>query len=860
LEKCPDVILFLDRTGRIVYCSRTFLKLTGIKDPARIIGRSYEEVYAHFRDEQFVIQSRDRFHRVKSGFETITENAQIDFSGRGNPRNYSVDSTPIRDAEGRFDGALVIYHDITEFLRTEAEERARAMFDATPLACTFWDASGDLVDCNQEALNLFGVPTREEFCRRFPEFSPALQADGGFSRERIAQNFLDTCRDGSKKFSWLHRSAAGQWLPCFVHMVKVNFRDGYRVIGYTRDMRDIQELEDRQRESDERNQELEVQTRAAQVASDAKSRFLASMSHEIRTPMNAIIGMSDLMRTDNLDETQRSFFSDIKKMSKTLLQIINDILDISKIEVGKMELYPVHFSLRELYDNLCSMNRFSAESKDLEFRYSFAAGVPQVIYSDDVRIRQILTNLLNTAVKYTHEGSIEFTVGRTEREGKDHLVFTVKDTGVGIKKEDFPKLFGNFQQLNEGENRGIMGTGLGLAITKNLVDMMKGEIRFDSEYGKGSVFAVYLPLVEGDPARVERKSIGSRFIATEDTKVLVVDDSRINLKVALAFLATHEIHAETAESGEEAVEKVRRNFYDLIFMDHMMPGMDGIETVRRIRALGDGEGAGDASSRFRTVPIIALTANAISGSRERFLAAGMNDFISKPIDAADINMKLIKWLKPERIARFESSPAGHSEKNRESGAVIDRQTGLRQAGGDTALYEQLCASFLTDHGDDFTKIRDTLNAGDLSGAHRIAHTLKSVAGLIGAGQLRRTAREIEGSLGRENVEDARKQIQFLGQDLEAVKAVLGPAAAKPGAEQPAADGTQTLVLCDQLLPLLKSGSTRSLDLLKEHRGTLMSLDGKGEILVKQIEDFEFSAALETLHEIRRSVSAGAGEG
>jgi signal transduction histidine kinase/DNA-binding NarL/FixJ family response regulator/HPt (histidine-containing phosphotransfer) domain-containing protein len=744
--------------------------------------------------------------------------------------------------------------------RSEADERIRAMFDATPLACTFWDAEGNLVDCNQEALNLFEVPAKEEFCRRFPEFSPALQADGSFSRERITQNFWDTIREGVKKFSWLHRSASGRWLPCFVHMVRINFRDGYRVLGYTRDMRDIQELQDRRRESDERNRELEVQTRAAQVASEAKSRFLASMSHEIRTPMNAIIGMSDLMRTDNLDETQKSFFEDIKKMSRTLLQIINDILDISKIEMGKMELYPVHFDLRELYDNLCSMNRFSAESKNLEFRQSFDAVVPRIIYGDDVRIRQILINLLNNAVKYTREGFVEFTVGRTEREGKDHLVFTVRDSGIGIRKEDFPRLFGNFQQLGGGENRGIMGTGLGLAITKNLTDMMKGEIRFDSEYGTGSVFTVCLPLVKGDPERVERKGIKSRFIAAADTKVLVVDDSRINLKVALAFLAAHGIRADTAESGEEAVEKVRRVSYDLVLMDHMMPGMDGIETTRRIRALANGEeggkrdGSAAGASRFATLPVIALTANAVSGSRERLLAAGMNDFISKPIDASDLNAKLIKWLKPERIVRFELAK-GDSRSGPETDAVIDRQAGIRRAGGDETLYGQICASFLRDHGGDFAGIRDALEAGDLSGAHRLAHTLKSVAGLIGAGPLRRTAMELEESLVRENVEDARGQLKFLERNLEAVKAELG-SPASGGESRTEGEELPLSVLCDRLFPLLKSGNTLSLDLVKKHRGTLMSLDGKGGILVQQIENFEFPAALATLEEIHRSAGAG----
>jgi CheY-like chemotaxis protein len=292
----------------------------------------------------------------------------------------------------------------------------------------------------------------------------------------------------------------------------------------------------------------------------------------------------------------------------------------------------------------------------------------------------------------------------------------------------------------------------------------------------------------------------------------------------------------------------------------MMPGMDGVETTRRIRALAGVEDAGrpDGSaagpSRFTTLPVIALTANAVSGSRERLLAAGMDDFISKPVDARDLNARLIKWLKPERIARFELA-AGDFRNGPETGAVIDRQEGLQRAGGDKTLYDQLCASFLRDHGGDFAGIRDALDAGDLSGAHRLAHTLKSVAGLIGAGPLRRTAGGIEESLVRENMEDAREQLEFLERDLEAVKAELGPPASG-GEPRPAAEDMPLSSFCDRLLPLLKSGSTLALDLVREHRGTLLPLDRKGEILVQQIEDFEFSAALATLNEIRPPAGEG----
>jgi PAS domain S-box-containing protein len=844
LENSLDIILLLDGEGRIIYCSRLFLKLTGIQDFSRVIGKTFEEVYSFLGDPQFLERARKRFLRIKSGLHTVTENISVDFSGQGRPRNYSIDNIPLTDKDGAFDGALVICHDITDLLRAEADERTQAMFNAVPLACTFWDAGGNLADCNQEALKLFEVPAKEEFCRRFDEFSPALQPDGSFSRLKIKENFHETCKTGSKRFRWLHRSASGVLLPCYVNLVRVSFPDGFRVLGYTRDLREIQELEDKQRE-------LEVQTRAAQVASEEKSKFLASISHEIRTPMNAIIGMSDLMRTDNLDETQKVFFDDIRMMSKTLLQLINDILDISKIEAGKMRLTPVHFNLAELYGNICSLNRFSAEIKDLEFRSSFAADVPQVIYGDDVRIRQILTNILNNAVKYTREGYVEFTVERTRRDGKDTLVFSVKDTGIGIRKEDFSKLFGNFQQLDGSANHGIVGTGLGLAITKNLVTMMDGEIAFDSEYGRGSVFTVFLPLTGGDPDQAERKTLSSRVIARDGVKVLVVDDNRINLKVALAFLAAHNIRTDTALDGFEAVSKVKTTSYDLIFMDHMMPGMDGIEAVRRIRRLAD-EGAG-GGERFKNVPVIALSANAVSGVREMFFAAGMNDFIPKPIDAADLNMKLSRWLPAEKIARFEAPASGSGgPPSVQSGGVIDRKTGLANTGGNEELYRRIRKGFCEDHGDDVARIRDALGKGNIILAHRLAHTLKSAAGLIGAGNLYRTALIIENALAENNT-GLQKELDQMEKDagelLAALEADKADAPAGAAGDFPVPPDIPEL--CDHLEPLLKAGNTESLNHLAEIKKILPLLDGEGEILIKQIEDFDFPAALETVRGIRR---------
>jgi PAS domain S-box-containing protein len=863
LENSADVLILLDAEGRFVYCSRVFLELTGIGKFSLIDGKAFSEVYETVGDKAFLARSLEWFNQVKSG-HSVTGNMSVDFSGRGKSRSYAVNCTPMRDGKGGFDGALVICRDLTDLPRVETDERIRIMFDAAPLACTFWDAGGSLLDCNQEALNLFEVSGKEEFLKRFYEFSPVVQADGSLSRDRILEELRKTYRDGRREFEWLHRSAAGRSIPSEVILVRVAFRDGYRVVGYTRDLRYIQSLKDKQREADERSRELEVQTRAAQVASETKSRFLASMSHEIRTPMNAIIGMSDLMRTDNLDGEQQAFFRDIKKMSGALLQIINDILDISRIEMGKLDLLPVHFNLPELYDNICSLTRFTAESKDLEFRTSFDPAVPAIIYGDDVRIRQVITNIVNNAVKYTQEGYVDFSVKRTTEKDKPYIAFIVKDSGIGIKREDFPRLFGTFQQLDRAFNRGIQGTGLGLAITKSLVAMMDGEIRFESEYGAGSEFTILLPLIEGDADLMERKNHDARVMAGKDVRVLVVDDNHINLKVALAFLARHNIKADTAMGGDEAVAMAGKTAYDIVFMDHMMPGVDGVEAARRIRSLDKGW--------CKTMPIVALTANAVSGAREMFLAAGMNDFISKPIDAPELNRKLEKWLPPEKISRAPAEsplppPLGEGDKGGEKDAVpvFDYAQGLKNVCDDEGLYKKLLREFRAAHESDCRVIKTTLDGGEHAAAYRLVHTLKSTSSLIGASRLSRIARRIERSLGGDDIEGAVRRLPELGTELGLLLDALAGLSPEPEMEAPVPaetgpvkgpDAKMAVSLADKLIPLLRSGNTSVLDMLEEIHKTFTGPGGRGSLLAGQIENFEFDGALKTVSEIKEEAEQG----
>jgi signal transduction histidine kinase/CheY-like chemotaxis protein len=385
-----------------------------------------------------------------------------------------------------------------------------------------------------------------------------------------------------------------------------------------------------------------IRVDAARTKSDMESRhksvFLANMSHEIRTPMNAIIGMTELLANEQLNKRQTVFIDDIKASAYSLLSIINNILDISKIESGKFTLNPVNYDFHALIDNITSMFRYAAQRKSLEFKFECSPDLPESLYGDDLRLRQILTNVCGNAVKYTEQGYIKLKISVSG----GNLVFEISDTGMGIRKEDLPKLFDAFERMEMEKNRSIAGTGLGLSICKSFVEMMGGKILVDSEYEQGSVFTIIIPIVSGDKTKVNsvQNPGKERTLFAPGAEILVVDDNEFNLRVAEGLLDLFGIKTKTSSSGREAVGLVQKNEFDIVFMDHMMPDMDGIEATGKIRELGE---------KYKTLPIIALTANAVQGVKEMFLSNGFSGFISKPIDIQELNEVLREWLPPDKI-------------------------------------------------------------------------------------------------------------------------------------------------------------------------------------------------------------------
>ncbi len=488
----------------------------------------------------------------------------------------------------------------------------------------------------------------------------------------------------------------------------------------------------------------------AEAADKAKSNFLANMSHEIRTPMNAIVGMSEFILRDSADEIAKRHATRIKSAARTLLSIINDILDFSKIESGKMELVNDSFQLAHLISDVASMINARLQTKPVTFKTDIDGEIPNRLFGDEVRVKQILINLLGNALKFTQSGSITLTLRHEKMDGTHcRLFFTVSDTGIGIKQADLQNIFSSFTQVDTKRNRAVEGTGLGLAICRQLITMMDGSIHVESEYGKGTTFHFdIVSAVEGwqklrDAQMAPLEQAGTAFHATfcaPEARALVVDDNEMNLEVAEGILAPYKITVVKAMSGPDAIVHFAESGFDIIFMDHMMPNMDGVEAMRRIRLMKGGE----------ETPIVALTANALSGAAAEYKKLGFQAFLAKPIAPKSMENILRRLLPARMICPLEETPeepaaapsaSVPAQADNVLKGAIDEESAMKYCMGSRAFLEKMLATFRKNEKS--KQLETFFRAQDWDNYRIIAHSLKGNALTVGALRLSEHAKELE---------------------------------------------------------------------------------------------------------------------
>jgi len=738
----PDFIFCKDLNLRYTRCNKSMEKAFGLSEAVIIGKRDRDSLdFSEQTAEKFTAQDE----QILNGKEfLIFEDQIVSKSDHSKVVFLETIKTPLIQ-NGEIVGILGISRDITQRKMIERELEYH-----TSLLKTIISSLPDLVFCKD--LNFQYTLCNKYMADLFHKEVDDILGKNDTTALDLSGETVKIAHDTDLRvINERERLAYEEWLACadgvtrLFETVKSPLILNGAVIGVVAIGRDITH-----------RKEMEDELRAASLT---KSAFLANMSHELRTPLNVVIGLTDLvLEENNLAGHIKDNLVKISNAGNTLLSIVNDILDFSKIESGKIELTPVEYHMSSLLNDVITLVSTRLGEKPISFKLNISDDLPGRLYGDDLRVKQIFNNLLSNAIKYTHGGTIELSVS-CKREGSDLLMqVSVTDTGIGISEENLKKLFGDYNQVDTRANRNIEGTGLGLAITKRLAELMGGEISVTSEYGKGSVFSVYIrqgfvsdtpigPVVAENLRKfryADDKRTASKKLVRHDlsyARVLVVDDMQTNLDVAAGLLRKYKIQVDCITNGAGAIERIRGGSpaYNAIFMDHMMPGMDGIETADAIRSID--------SEYARKIPIIALTANAIQGTENMFYQHGFQAFISKPIDIMELDSVIRKWVRNEPI-ESSSIPnttvpgASYNDKPVISIPGVDTEKGLSLYGDDLDIYLPTLRSYVSYTTDVLDKLRN-VSEETLPEYVINVHGLKGTSASIGAEIVRESALNLE---------------------------------------------------------------------------------------------------------------------
>jgi len=744
IDNLPDCVYVKDTQSRFLAANLAIAHLMGAATVSDVLGKSDADFYP---PEIAAEYRADEEELLRSG-QPLVNKDEPHRDVNGDLRAILTTKVPLRDGQGKIVGLVGITHDITEIKQAEerlrdSEQQFRALADSIPNLAWWANGDGYITWYNRQWYEYTGTTPEQMEGWGWQSVHDPGELPRVLERWKVS---LATREPFNMEFPLRGRDGQFRWF--LTRGVPLKDASG-RVVRWFGTNTDVTEVRQARQ--------------AAEAANEAKGRFLANISHELRTPMNAILGLVDLALPKQADPTTRDFLQTAKESADLLLALLNDLLDSAKIEAGNLELESAPFSLGHVLDQTAQVLSVRASEKGISFSCHIAPEVPDGLIGDQVRLRQVLLNLAGNAIKFTERGEVTVSV-RVESQGAEEacLEFAVQDTGIGISRSDLERLFRPFTQADPSMARRFGGTGLGLAICSNLVRLMGGRIRVESSPGQGSTFyvTVRLPLAKQVPPEPETPDVLPA--ATSKLRILLAEDNPANQKLATYVLQDRGHTVEIAGDGQQAIRMVRENRYDVILMDVQMPGMDGLEATKVIRA-GENDN--------RRVPIIAMTAHAMQGDREWCLAAGMDDYLSKPIDAHEM-IVLIESL-ATGTAPVAPQRAATAPMIRAAAAVFDPELALKQCFDKRDLLQEIIGDFFKEADNFLPQIRAALQKGDLVEVGRLGHRLKGTITHVGAEAAGEAASRVERFLLHAGEQtEAEEAVRALERECEVLRAAL----------------------------------------------------------------------------------------